>query len=271
MDKAEAQAFNQILRYMSVLAYDPALVDEVSEKLYNIIRSAYDVNLSSDQFKTLVNSQINKTYKELVAEDPLRASTNLTLADRTALQSPENAHYPEVKQAVVDYIRTAYLENGAAIGNSPKELQAFMDALGEQLDLEKWRVRAIIDTTVSKARVYGQLNGMRQAGVKSFEVAGPNDSLTCDYCKEMLGRRFDLAVELTRLEEVISAGPEAMQMVKPFLKGRMQIEALQDASDDEVQALGFACPPYHPQCRHRLVAFDFYEDPTEIPYSVEAA
>lgn len=280
MNKAEGQAFNHIMRYLAMVSYSPAIVDEVADKLYNIIKSAYDVNLTSSQFKELVHKQVNTTYRELVKEDPLRPTANLTLADRRAIQYLENVDNlylgqfisdPAVKKAVVDYIKEAYLENGAAIGNSPKELQAFMNALGEQLDLEKWRVRQIIDTTVAKARVYGQLTGMRQAGVRTFEIAGPDDNLTCEYCKEMLGRRFSLATELTRMDEVINAGAEGMPYVKPFIKGGMSIQDLQDASDDDVQSMGFACPPYHPQCRHRLVAFDFYEDPSEIPYSVEAA
>lgn len=280
MDLAEERAFSNIMTYLSVLRFDPALVEDVADKLYTIVRSAYDVQLSSKEFKELVHSQVEGTYRAFAAEDALRVSSNLTVADTRAIRFLENSdsvylgqfiNNPMVKQHVVDYIKHAYLENGAAIGNSPTELRAFMAAFKDQLDLEKWQVRRIIDTTVSHARVFGQLNSMRQAGVKTFVVSGPDDNLTCEFCQEMLGRKFSLAEELPRLEQILSNGAEGIPYVKPFLKGSMQLQDLKDASDADVQADGFACPPYHPHCRHQLSAVDFYEDATEIPYSVEAA
>jgi len=279
MDKAESTAFNKIIEYMSALTYDSALVDQVVDSLYSILQHEYTLDMTSSQFKEMVHKQVDSTYRGFVTDDPLRNSPNLTLADRRAAQYLENADKlylgqfiqdPGVKQAVVDYIRKAYIENGAAIGNSPRELQAFVNALGEQLDLEKWRIRMIIDTTVSKARTYSQLQGMRQAGARSFEVVGPDDNLTCVYCQDMLGRTFELAPELTRLDQVINAGPEGMAIVKPFLKGGLGLKELEKTSDADVQSMGFACPPFHPSCRHSLAVVDFYENASEIPYSMEA-
>lgn len=278
MNFADQTAYHNIIKYMSTVAFDPSLVDELSDSLYRIIQSAYDLRLGSTQFKELVHAQVDKNYRQLAGEDPIRISRNLSLPDYRAIQYLEDIDRiylgkfisdPKVKQAVVDYIRKAYLEQGVAIGNSPKELQAFVNAIGDQLDLEKWRIRNIIDTSVSKARVFGQLNGMRQAAVRTFEVMGPNDNLTCDFCKDMIGRRFSLVTELTQLDQVMAAGAEGLPYVKPFLKGSLDLTALKSATDDDVQSQGFACPPYHPLCRHRLGAVDFYEDLTEVPYAME--
>lgn len=280
MDEADALALSRITRYIAALQFDRVLADEVATTVYNILRQQYGITTSSEAFLDIIHKQVTSTYKEFAKTDPLTPRINLTLPDRRAMQYLEDIDKvylgrfiedPALKKAIVSYIREAYLENGAAIGNSPKELQAFINMFGEQLDMEKWRIRALIDTTVSKARVYGQVNGMRQAGVRTFEIAGPDDNLTCEYCKAMIGRKFSLSAEITNLDAIINEGVEGMAYVKPFLKGSMALEALAKASDAEVQGLGFALPPYHPLCRHRTIGYDFYENAEDIPYSMEVA
>lgn len=250
----------------------------MAESLYNILVSQYRLKISSSQFKDMLRSQTEKLYEELVRTDANMPRVNFSLSDRRAMQFLANSDQvylgkfingEELKKDVIDYIRTAYLENGNAIGNSPKELNAFMAAFREQLQLSRWKVRQIIDTTVSRARVFGQVNGLRAAGARTFEIAGPDDNKTCDFCREMLGRVFDVHTEIRDLDRLLQVGPEALATVKPFLKGNISLEDLKNTGDDALQAAGFAAPPYHPSCRHRLVAKTFYENLDEIPYSID--
>lgn len=250
----------------------------MADALYNILVSQYRIKISSKAFKDLIAKQTETLYKQLVREDANLPRVRFSLPDQRAMGFLKDSDMvylgryitsPELKARVVDYIREAYLENGTAIGNSPKELNAFMSVFKDELDLSRSQVRLIIDTTVSRARVFGQVNGLRAAAARTFEIAGPDDNLTCSYCREMLGREFDVATEIRDQDRLITSGPEAINSVKPFLKGSISLEDLEAMADEAVQAAGFAAPPYHGHCRHRLVAKSFYENLDEVPYSID--
>ncbi len=263
---------------MGTIKHDPALVDEVANAIFNYISKAYKHQMSSSEFKDMVRNQVYNIYKESMANDGPYPRTVFGLVDTKAVDFLEKSdlfylgnyiNSPAAKDRILKFIKETYIENGAAIGNSPKELNAFMKALGYQLELERWQARRIIDTTVSNARVFSQLVGLRQAMVKTFTVTGPDDNKTCPVCKEMLGRSFSLAPELKNLDALLAAGPESLPIIKPFLKGSLDTSELSGMNDDEIQTLGYALPPYHPHCRHRLAADTFYEDAAEVPYAIE--
>lgn len=266
------------MQYMAQISPDKALTDDVAETIYNMLSREYNLTLSSEEFKDLVRHQTESIYKELVQNDRTMPRVDYGLSDQRAMEYLNNSDLvylgryvndEGLKQRIIDYIKTAYIKNGNAIGNSQKELNAFISVFREDLDLSKGQVRRIIDTTVSRARVFGQVNGLRAAGAKSFEIAGPNDEVTCSYCKEMLGRVFDVATEISDQDKFINAGPEGANAVRPFLKGTLSMTELENMGDEAVQAAGFATPPYHPHCRHRLVAREFYENLDEVPYTIE--
>lgn len=278
LEQADAAALTEIMNLMGSLNYDPALVEEVSNVIFNYISRAYKHQMESPEFKDMVRNQVYSIYKESMAKDGPYPRLDFGLVDRRAVDFLEKSdlfylgkyiNEPAAKARILEYIRKAYIEGGAAIGNSPRELNAFMKALGYQLELERWQARRIIDTTVSNARVFSQLTGLRQAMTKTFSITGPDDNKTCSFCKEMLNRTFSLHTELNTLDTMISAGPEALASLKPFLKGGLDLADLKNMDDNTVQDLGFALPPYHPHCRHSLVAETFYEDAAEVPYAVE--
>jgi hypothetical protein len=278
LDTADASALEEISKLLGSIKYDAALVDEVANAMFNYIESAYKHQMQSVDFKNMVHNQVYNLYKESMAQDGPYPRTEFGLIDRRAADFLERSDLfylgkyisdPATKTRVLDYIKKTYIENGAAIGNSRKELNAFMNGLGYQLELERWQARRIIDTTVSNARVYSQLNGLRQAMVKTFQVTGPDDNKTCSYCKSMLDRSFTLSTELTYFDRMLSAGPDALPNVKPFLKGSLDIKDVEGMDDGQLQDLGFALPPFHPHCRHNIVAETFYENSADVPYAVE--
>lgn len=280
LESADAAALTEIANLMGSLSYDRVLVDEVANAVFNYISKAYKHQMESEVFKDMVHNQVYNIYKESMAKDGLYPRIEFGLVDRRAADFLEKSDLfylgkyindPSTKARLLDYIKKTYIEGGAAIGNSPKELKAFMDALGYQLGLERWQARRIIDTTVSNARIFSQLTGMRQAMTKTFSIAGPDDNKTCSFCRSMLNRTFSLAPELNTLDTMLSAGPDALPAIKPFLKGGLELNELKDMDDAQVQDLGFALPPYHPHCRHRLVAESFYDDAAEVPYAVETS
>jgi hypothetical protein len=254
------------------------MADTVAETLYSILVREYNLELSSDQFKELVTHQTTAIYQELVRADATMPRVDFGLADLRAMDylAKSDLVYlgkyvndEALKVRILEYLRVHYAGEGRAIGNSPKEIQAFLDEFRDELDLTKYQLRRIIDTTVSRARVFGQVNGLRAAGAKTFEIAGPYDNLTCPFCKTMVGRVFSVAVEIADQDKFINAGPEGASAIRPFLKGSLTLEQIEEMGDEALQAAGFAAPPYHPVCRHRLIVRDFYENLDEIPYAIE--
>ena len=273
LDTAEEEAFTEITTYLAWAGAHGALVDEVAEHVYNILTTSYNLNLSKPAFKAALKKETEALYKEVA-----KPRVNFTLWDQRAMTYLEHSDLvylgkyvtnAEVKQQIITYLKEAYIKGGRAIGNSPSELRAFMDAFKEQLDLTKWQARRIIDTTVARSRVFGQMEAYRAAAGKTYEINGPMDNLTCEVCANMVGRKFSVATALSAMDHLFSMGPESAPVLVPFLKGSMSVDELKQASDVSLEEAGFALPPYHCNCRHFTTLVDSYEDLTQVPYSIE--
>jgi hypothetical protein len=226
----------------------------------------------------MIKDETSAIYQALVKEGKgIPARSSFTLPDARAMKYLDESSLtfldkyvssPALEAKLKAYIKKAYLEEGTAIGNNPKAIEAFLKVFKGELDASKDQVRNIIDTTVSRARVFGQVNGLRVARAKTFIIAGPLDNVTCSFCQDMVGRTFTVAAAVARQDGMIAAGPANVNDVSPFLKGNMPLNEVQDATDEELEAAGFALPPYHGSCRHRLVVGEFYGDDEDVPYDV---
>lgn len=256
-----------------------ATADAVADAIYGILVSQYKTKISSRDFKRMVTDQTSSIYKALVKEGKsVPARVDFGLPDARAMKYLDESSLTflnkyvtstELEARVKKYISKAYLEEGTAIGDNPKAIDAFLKVFKSDLNASKDQVRNIIDTTVSRARVFGQVNGLRAAAAKTYVIAGPDDNKTCAFCQDMLGRTFTVLSAVTRQDEMIGAGPANVNDVSPFLKGSMSLADVQDSTDEELEAAGFALPPYHGSCRHRVVVGDFYGDDETVPYTVE--
>ena len=273
LDAAEEQAFTEIATYLAWAGANNALTDEVAETVYNILNNSYNLQLNSVAFKEALRGSVENLYK---AEAHPRI--NFNIMDRRAMVYLERSDLvylgkfvgdPQLKQNIIDFLKDAYIKGGRAIGNSPSELRAFMEAFKEQVQLNRWQARRLIDTTVARARNIGHIVSYRQAAGKTFKINGPRDNVTCEYCRLMIGRTFSVALAVSDLDKLFSAGPEGVNMVMPFLKGSITLDDLKSASDEDLQGAGLAVPPYHPHCRHFTTLVDTYEDLTQVPYSIE--
>lgn len=280
LSDAEAQAFDRIIHYMASINPDAVEADEVADAMYGFLVQAYNLKMESKDFKRLIREQTSDIYTAMVKTGGagIPARINFALPDSRAMQWLDESaltfltkyvNSPELERRVKDYIKKAYLEEGQAIGNNPKAVDAFFQTFKGDLNASKAKVRTIIDTTVSRSRVFGQVNGLRVARAKTFVIAGPDDDKTCSVCREMVGRTFTVESAVSRQDQMIQAGAAAVNDVSPFLKGNMSVDEIANSTDEELEAAGFALPPYHGSCRHRLVVGDFFGDDEELPYTVE--
>jgi hypothetical protein len=166
---------------------------------------------------------------------------------------------PQRSNQIANWLENQYLEKGLGIGKNKKQLQKFRDEFGAVSErLGDHAARVIIDTGVMRANNWSSILALSEEGFARFRIAGPVDNVCCRYCAAMVGRTFDVAIEKKRIEDVISSGDEDISKFDPFLTSRYGtkagIAALKQSSNDRVQASGMVTPPFHPMCRHTIVA-----------------
>jgi hypothetical protein len=111
----------------------------------------------------------------------------------------------------------------------------------------------------SRLAAYGFLAEAAQDNVTSYKISAILDDRTCPVCLEMDGTEFDgIDSALSRVEQSLSTDdPDELKTLAPFAdQSKQGIKDLQDASPDDLQALGVDTPPFHPFCRCLLVAMD---------------
>ena len=83
----------------------------------------------------------------------------------------------DLKKKITAYIKDKYILNNMPIGNNEDAIADFKDEFGDILEGQDWKLRRIIDTTVSKMRNTAAVNYFGQAQVEEYEIVGVNDRL----------------------------------------------------------------------------------------------
>lgn len=141
--------------------------------------------------------------------------------------------------------------------------------------------RMLSEVFVGRARTYGVLRSFEAAGITRYEHRAVLDEVTCNVCRFMHGRSFEVRVSLGQYQQVAESPAEEVANIQPFLRtfrgpngstsigirtaegitniadvlesgvGRMDATGSfnQRMSDDRIQRLGCGCSPFHPYCR----------------------
>lgn len=161
----------------------------------------------------------------------------------------------DLKSQITQYIQDEYLTRNLPIGNNTKALSAFKEKFGDIMEGQDWKLRRIIDTTVSKMRNTAAVNYMNQAEVESFEVVGVTDRLQCAYCKNMQGKTFSVSRAVNSINNLVKSEPELVGMDSPFITAiYKKPDDMKELTGDQLQDAGVTTPPFHSHCRDVLVA-----------------
>ena len=159
----------------------------------------------------------------------------------------------DTKARVYKYIEANYIDGNLPIGKNKSEIQKFIDAFREQLSLEAWKIRRIIDTSVTKLKSFGHLRYLSQAEIEKFEVIELIDNVTCAYCEHMDGMEFSVETAVSTIDDEISAGPGKLAATSPFAT-TYKIDAFKKLTQEDLESSNIVKPPFHPHCRGRLVS-----------------
>ena len=115
--------------------------------------------------------------------------------------------------------------------------------------------RAMIDIganlTTSRLISLGFLAEAVHKKITSYQVTEALDSRTCQVCRYMHGKTFDVTQEYSRLVTVLGVqDPQELKSAAPWPRqDRAGLKALFAMSAAEMQNAGYGSPPYHPGCR----------------------
>jgi SPP1 gp7 family putative phage head morphogenesis protein len=156
----------------------------------------------------------------------------------------------DTKKRVLDFLNTFYLENGEAIGDNKEMIKKFKETFASTLQLESWKIRRIIDTSVNRLRAWGNLNYMSQAQENSYQIVEVLDRITCPHCRAMNARVFSVKTAKSQITSTIKNGVDSN--LPPFIT-TLPIADVESAKSSDLESKGFLMPPFHPHCRGRLV------------------
>lgn len=156
----------------------------------------------------------------------------------------------DTKKRILDFLNTFYLENGEAIGDNKEMIKKFRETFTNTMQLENWKIRRIIDTSVNRLRAWGSINYMSQAQENNYEIVEVLDRITCPHCRAMNARVFSVKKAKTQITSTINSGVDSN--LPPFIT-TLPIADVESAKTSDLESKGFLMPPFHPHCRGRLV------------------
>jgi hypothetical protein len=151
----------------------------------------------------------------------------------------------DMKGSVWSYLKDQYLEKGAGLfGRSNIDvINGFRDQFSDKLaDLSDAQIQRITDTSVERMRTYAHVEQLQEAGIEYATIVAVIDGKTSTICREMNNKQVPVAKLYQTVVKETGMTPE--QYSENIKTERVSLSAAE---------AGIALPPYHPNCRTRLV------------------
>lgn len=202
----------------------------------------------------------------------IEAAASLNVTDRRVMNFlQENTtfwvgnHY---EQQVQDRIRDAaeeVLENADGVLGRRKAAQKFREAFSGQFQKSESYWQLLSNDVSTKSREFGRVEGMVKAELEVYMIDAVLDSRTSAICNELNNREFEVRRAVEQRDKMVEASdPEAVKDVSPWPRekktddgetvatlGGDRLDALSNA---ELANRGVLVPPFHGNCRSRIVA-----------------
>ncbi len=156
-------------------------------------------------------------------------------------------------QRISLWVEKAFNEGKVPTGNNVST-ERFVNEFEQTLNLERWKIRRVIETTANKARNYGNVKYMSQAKVDKYELVEIMDSRTCRHCASIDGKIFSVQASVDTIERTVNNGVENLDTTTPFLTTK-NADDVKRLTGEQLQSEGYGMPPNHPHCRGRLVYY----------------
>lgn len=266
------KAIKEVDKFLKSL--DPTQFDseQFADEVFNKLDTAFGRGFAASVAGNEIRKNLTRIYKHfrLIDADPfpnnkLPIQPQFNLVDENALKFLRNSddfyfgryiNDNNTKKSLKKWLVDDYLQNGRSLRDKG-ELDKFRIRFGNRVAKEDYKILRVVETSVTRAKNWGNALTIEEAGATEITIAGPKDNLTCDWCEEMVDKSFTVSPVVSHIKDVISHSPEQLPQLSPFLPGKIRPEVLGELDEDQLLAQGIALPPYHPYCRHRFVVTGF--------------
>lgn len=108
---------------------------------------------------------------------------------------------------------------------------------------------------VTRARAFGALTSLAQAGVGKYRIVEVNDLKTCLFCKTIHGTVFNVSDGIALRDQILAATtPEEVSSFATWISGSKLRSLMADGGVEAMVTAGLTLPPYHLHCRGRIRA-----------------
>ena len=153
---------------------------------------------------------------------------------------------------ITRWIEKEMVGKNLTLGRDGEAVKSFVDRFIDEVKLESWKIRRIIETTANKVRNTANLMYINQAKVEKYEVVEVLDKRTCGWCRHMHGKIFSVSTTLRKLENATNRPQSEIASVTPFAT-TVNLEDFTNLSAIELQTMGHDVPSFHAHCRGRVV------------------
>ena len=235
--------------------------DNISEKAVEIITEGLTQSLGkkfgqSIVIRHILQSYIRDTYEKSKKEFIKEAHFNLVDSRAVEVLTKHNCfwlgeHYGKHIGPKIAEITQQALEDGAGRKELADELHQALG--GEAGDYKYWDVAS--SAALVRARSFGAIAGMEEAGITEYEVLAMGDERTCEICGNMNGRVFSVSTAREKINSVLDIeDPEKFKEAMPW-----QTESPKEKSNKELLDAGMNIPPFHGRCRCTITLVDAVE------------
>lgn len=161
-------------------------------------------------------------------------------------------------------------EDWAGTIKEQKLVKAEAMTLAQRLNAAVLENKALIDInanlTTSRLISLGFLSEAVEREITTYQVNEVLDEVTCDVCRMMHGKTFNVVQEYSKIMTALSTtDPQELRNVAPWPKNtKAGLAQLKSMSEDEMQLAGYGSPPYHPRCRGFLAKVGTVTEKTKM-------
>jgi hypothetical protein len=196
--------------------------------------AAFGATMASSRRKTVFTSgSYDRTLARVGRQFSLSIERNMTMRLHKLLV-----------QLIADVENEGTIKKSAASKRYVREFVSFEEGGDEALQM-------VSSLHSSRMAVWGFTSEAESRGVEEYQLNAVLDGRTSDFCRTVHGRRFKVEDGRNKIVAALDVeDPEDLRIVHPWPKQtRKAIEQYKAMTSDELRALGFLVPPFHPRCR----------------------
>lgn len=159
----------------------------------------------------------------------------------------------DTRNRITQWVNNYFIDQGNPIGSSDTAIKAFINSFKELSNMETYKIRRIVETTLNKSRNYASILYIEQAQILKYEIVEVGDRLTCEWCRSMDGKEFEVADASKMIKDVTENPVESVPEITPFATS-IKIADFKLLSNAQLVSKGIQTPPFHSHCRGRIVA-----------------